>query len=248
MPETKYILILANSVRSQKHCVAGKVATPQADGNYDIGMEWIRLTDSRVPDGAVPYANTICPGKGSVRPLQLIKVELQDSCNDANHPEDWNFEPTLQWTWESSTTFASLPIVADNPPKIWHDGSASNSVLAGYVPKMPAPAATLYLIKAPDGWSFTFWKEWNSFENRNDVKRKLTFSYAGEYHEFSVTDKAFTSRHNIYNRATETRQTLTVPDPNNVYFCLSLTRLTPPDVNLRFSLHHYKICATIFEP
>jgi hypothetical protein len=138
--------------------------------------------------------------------------------------------------------------VADNPPKIWHDGSASNSVLAGYVPKMPAPAATLYLIKAPDGWSFTFWKEWNSFENRNDVKRKLTFSYAGEYHEFSVTDKAFTSRHNIYNRATETRQTLTVPDPNNVYFCLSLTRLTPPDVNLRFSLHHYKICATIFEP
>jgi hypothetical protein len=76
----------------------------------------------------------------------------------------------------------------------------------------------------------------------------LTFSYAGEYHEFSVTDKAFTSRHNIYNRATEMRQTLTVPDPNNVYFCLSLTRLTPPDVNLRFSLHHYKICATIFEP
>lgn len=88
MPEIKHILILANSVRSKKHCVAGKVATPLSGSDYDIGKDWIRLTDPRVPDGAVPYASTICPGKGSVRPLQLIKMELQGSCNDANHPED----------------------------------------------------------------------------------------------------------------------------------------------------------------
>ena len=244
MPETKHVLILANSVRSKKHCVAGKIAAPRADGNYDIGPGWVRLTDPRVPDGAVPYASTICPGKGSVRPLQIIKVALQGSCNDANHPEDWNFDPAQTWTFENSITFETLHIVADAPPGLWHDGSADNSVPAGYVPKMQTPAATLYLIKAPPGWSFSFWKEWNSFEQRSDVKRKLSFTYAGEYHEFSVTDKAFTNRHNIYNRATETHQSLVVPNPDNVYFCLSLTRLTPPD----FDRKHYKICATVFEP
>src|SRR5438874_2572132 len=111
MAETKFILILANSVRSQKHCVAGKIAVPQADGTYDIGNEWIRLTDPRVPDGAVPYTSTICPGNGSVRPLQLIKAVLQGSCNDVNHPEDWNFEPTQNWSFENSTTFEALTLV-----------------------------------------------------------------------------------------------------------------------------------------
>jgi SAM-dependent methyltransferase len=49
--------------------------------------------------------------------------------------------------------------VADNPPRIWHDGNGSNSVVAGHVPKMAAPAGTLCLIKAPAGWSFTFYEQ-----------------------------------------------------------------------------------------
>jgi hypothetical protein len=241
MAETKHLLILANSVRAKKHCVAGLLATHL--GEIDVSGKWIRLADPRDTDGAVPFASTICPGRGSVRPLQLIKVVLQGNCCDANHPEDWNFDPDQEWQYESTMDFTKLSSITQTPLRLWHDGTNNNSVNAGYVPQMGQGAATLYLIKAPAGWTFTFWKEWNKFEKRDDVKRKLSFNYAGQVHEFSVTDAAFTSRHSIYKRATETHQTLTVPNADNVYFCLSLTKLTP-----EFNRKHYKICATIFEP
>ena len=92
-----------------------------------------------------------------------------------------------------------------------------------------------------EGGGFTFTKTWNAFEKRHDVKRKLTFTYAGQPHEFSVTYIAFSTRHQIYDRATEEVQTLRSRNPN-VWFCLSLTKLTP-----EFSRKHYKICATLFE-
>jgi hypothetical protein len=131
--------------------------------------------------------------------------------------------------------------MADQPRILWDDGGENRSVAAGYVRKMANQAASLYLIRAPADWAFTYWKTWNAFEKRDEVKRKLTFSYAGRPHEFSVTDIAFSTRHHIYDRATEEIQTLRSGNPN-VWFCLSLTKLTP-----EFSRKHYKICATIFE-
>src|ERR1700728_4918115 len=97
MPEIKHVLILANSPRAGKHCVAGKVATPLASGKFNFGEQWIRLTDPRDPEGAVPYASTIYQGRGSVRPLHVVKVSLRGHCGDPDHPEDWYFEPDLRW-------------------------------------------------------------------------------------------------------------------------------------------------------
>jgi hypothetical protein len=45
MSETKYTLVLANSARAGKHRVAGRVATSLEGTNFDIGKDWIRLTD-----------------------------------------------------------------------------------------------------------------------------------------------------------------------------------------------------------
>src|SRR5438309_1866415 len=101
MSETKHILILANSARAGKHCVAGKLATPLKDGSYDVGNQWIRLSDPRdTQDGAVPYADTLCrPGRASVRPLDIVAVSLQAPCNDPNHPEDWFYDPARPWQY-----------------------------------------------------------------------------------------------------------------------------------------------------
>jgi len=240
--EEKHIIILANSARSGKHCVAGKELIPDGKGRYDIGP-WIRLTDPRESDGAVPAASTRYQSGGFARTFDVAKVPLQGHCEDADHPEDWFFEPTKPWTFVERGDPTVLPTLADNPKTVWHEGYEDKSVPAGYVRRMSANPATLYLIKAPVGWAFNYWKEWNSFLGRNKTVRQLLFTYANQSHEFSVTDTAFTSRHNIYNKATETQQTITARKPSEVFFCLSLTRLTPPD----FNRTHYKICATIFE-
>jgi hypothetical protein len=79
LAETKHILILANSARTKdKYCVAGKIATSRDDGTFDIQQHWIRLTDPRNAEGAVPYATTLCPGHGQIHPLDIIKLDLRE--------------------------------------------------------------------------------------------------------------------------------------------------------------------------
>ncbi len=243
MPETKHILILANSARAGKHCVAGKAVTPLPDGKFDVHSQWIRLNCSTDPEGAVPYVNTICQNHGSVRPLDIIKVTLLAHCNDPDHPEDWQYDHTQPWQFVSRVDPDCLNEIADAPEKIWHDHGDNKSVTAGYIPRMGAAAATLYLIKAPPGWTFTHWKESNQYGPMPKTFRRLEFSYAGTRHDFSVTDTEFTRRHNVYDKMQlYTHQTLPIPNPEKAFFCLSLTKLTP-----KFSREHYKICATIFE-
>ncbi|MGA2241394.1 MAG: hypothetical protein ABSH11_05090 [Verrucomicrobiota bacterium] len=244
MAETKHILILANSARAGKHCVAGKFVIPRGDSKFDVCQQWIRLNCPNEPEGAVPYINTICPNHGSVRPLDIVQVVLDAKCNDEDHPEDWNYDPSQRWEFAARFDPKNLSSIADTPDSIWHDGAQNNAVAAGYVRHMQGSPATLYLIKAPDNWVFAYWNEWNTFKGKDTTQRKLTFSYANQTHEFSVTDTAFTSRHKIYDKATSQSQTITARDLPNAFFCLSLTKLTPPD----FNRYHYKICATIFEP
>jgi hypothetical protein len=107
---------------------------------------------------------------------------------------------------------------------------------------MRPPPASLYLIKAPPGWTFQYFKEWNQHKGYDKKRRRLQFSFAGNYHDLSVTDPEFDLRFKLPGATSQwpsIPKTLTVPNPAGCYFCLSLT----PELNRK----HYKICATIFE-
>lgn len=214
------------------------------DGSYQA-ERWIRLNDPRDTDeGGVPYGDTCCrPGRAPLRPLDVIAVALQSPCNDLDHPEDWNYDPTRPWQYITSIEPRYLPTFTDTPAKIWHDGGDDRSVAAGFIPRMGSSAASLYLIKAPHGWSVTYWKEDSQYAPWPKTRRRLQFSYADARHDFSITDTAFIRRHMLFdNIEMYHRQTLQIPNPENTFFCLSLTKLSP-----NFSRAHYKICATIFE-
>lgn len=249
MPETKHIIILANSARAGKHCVAGKVATPLADGNFDVQSEWVRLTDpssdGAASEGAVPYAKTICLGHGQIKPLDIIEVELRGSCNNLNHPEDWYYEPASPWRFISRADKSCLPSIVDTPAQLWHDSQQPQSVQLGYVPTMTPQPSSICLIAAPSNMDFCFWKKSvpdanNPGQSKIKHVRELSFSYAGIYHEFSVTDPDFMKRHNIWTRMTDMAQLMRIQNASNYFLCLSL--------GLAFHGRHYKIGATIFEP
>lgn len=248
MAETKHILILANSEREGGRCIAGKLATPLEGESVDFGQQWIRLNNpGSSGSGAVPYVHTLChsPHRSAVRPLDIVKVTLLDQCNNPDHPEDWNYDPSVPWEWVGTANKDCLAAIVDTPPTLWHDGS-EKAVHAGYIRKMPQPAS-LYLINAPSGWSFEHFKEWNQHKGYDKKRRRLKMTFGGRYHDFSVTDSEFDRRFKLPGAASQwpdIPSKLTVPHPDSVYFCLSLTGLTPPD----FISHHYKICATIFEP
>jgi hypothetical protein len=247
MPKEKHIVILANSVRAKKYCVAGKVVSLKGSGKFDVG-EWIRFADPKDSQGAVSYVSTVCEVNGltrPVRPLDIVKVTFTGSCGNPDHPEDFFFDPLKRWQIIGKATHENLSELQDAPQTLWHDGTEAKSVPAGYVSKMGNDSASLYLIKAPKNWSFTFWKHQipdadNSGQMKTKQHRELSFQFNKRYHEFSVTDPEFTKRHKIYDRMTDMPQLLKVLDSTNVFFCLSLT----PE----FRKRHYKIAATIFEP
>jgi hypothetical protein len=156
MPEIKHILILANSIRPGGHCVAGKVATPLENGLYDVNERWIRLVDPDNPNGGVPYGCTVCQGSKVVRPLDMIKVVLLESCNNPDHPEDWYFDRSQPWQVESKFEKNCLPAIVDTPAALWHDGISSNAVSAGFVRAMKPHPFSICLILAPPKIDFSF--------------------------------------------------------------------------------------------
>jgi hypothetical protein len=247
MREVKYVAILANSVREKKRCVAGKEVFPRADGKYEIGP-WIRFADPNDPHGAVSRASTLCGFIGGVRaarPLDIVEAVFTGSCVNADHPEDCFFDTRRRWQIVDKLGYEKLRELQDCPVTLWNDGVKPNSVPAGYVRNMGRKAATLYLLKAPTGWSFAFWRseapdDASPGQMKERQHRVLSFRFGGMCHEFSVTDDEFNDRHKIFDRASGLRQLLTIPDSTNVFFCLSLT----PE----FRNRHYKIGATIFEP
>ena len=239
-------MILANSVRAKKYCVAGKEVFPKGNAEYDVG-KWIRFADPKDAQGAVSYASTVCELKGltrAVRPLDIVKATFTEPCGNLDHPEDFFFDSSKRWQVVGSATHEQLPDLQDTPETLWHDGGKSSSVPAGYVRNMGNAAASLYLVKAPKGWSFTFWKaQVPDYNNPGQMKlkyhRELSFQFGKRYHEFSVTDPEFTKRHRIYDRMTDSPQLLKGLDSTDVFFCLSLT----PELNKQ----QYKIAATVFE-
>jgi hypothetical protein len=246
MPEIKHILILANSEREGGRCIAGKLVARLEGDNLDVSPQWIRLNNpSSSKGGAVPWQHAKChPNGAPVRPLDIIKVSLLDQCNNPDHPEDWNYDPNVPWERVASAKIGCLTAILDTPQSLWHDGS-DKAVHAGYIRKMAQPAS-LYLIKAPNGWSFEHFKEWNQTEGYDKKRRRLKMIFGGKYHDFAVTDSEFDKRFKLPAAASHWPNSptlLAVPNADGVYLCLSLTGLTPPN----FISHHYKICATIFE-
>ncbi|PWU21968.1 MAG: hypothetical protein C5B50_00400 [Verrucomicrobia bacterium] len=241
MPESKLMIILANSARpGGMICVAGKELAPAEKGLLRIGS-WIRVAHPEQPQGALPLAATRYLKHGSAQLLDVARIPLTGHCGNADHPEDWWLNPRQPWEFVRKHPIQALPTLADNPVSLWHEGDEDKSVPAGYVRRMDKTAATLYLIKAPKGWTFTYGKEWNKQEQKEKVYRRLAFEYAGVQHEFSVTDRLFTTRYQVFERAQSNPQTLTIPNPEAAYFCLSLTQELPGHGK------QYKICATIFE-
>jgi hypothetical protein len=185
MSETKTIIILANSVRSGARCIAGKELLPREDGTFD-GGRWIRLADHGTKEGAVSARVAHCPGHGWVKTLDIVKVVLESPCNNPDHPEDWWLEPSQPWQFVERRTVADIPLLADHPPTIWY-AAESDAVPAGYVRAMGQQAASLYIVKAPEQWKFTYHKEYISFKGYNKKVRRLELTSGGQYHEFSVS-------------------------------------------------------------
>lgn len=234
-PVTKILLVLANSIKKYPdRCVAGLEMIPR-DGNFALG-KWIRPIDPNQPEGAIPFPRTVIGGR-SVCPLECVEMAFSGPAADPNHPEDWVLEPETDWRVVGKYDLSILDRLPDQAGDLWGTGSAASRQV-----RKGTSAVTLRLIKPRQSVFVEAFYEYDSFKEKDQLKKILTIRHENVDHLFSITDPLFVQRHGLYrgrvNKADTRRFEL---NPENLVIVASLT---PPLANG----FQYKIAAAILEP
>lgn len=166
----KTVVILANSVKHNQHCVAGKC--------IETG-EWIRPVST--PEGG-ELSNeqstfTNPHGKFIVKPMQKIIMDLDSHVPLIQQPENYLISPSL-WRQNYRITDAELLQLLDNPDSLWGQDSR---VPYSLIVQNRDINQSLYLVKVDD----------LHLSKNDEGKRRATFSYKNINYELPVTDPNF---------------------------------------------------------
>lgn len=232
--EYKRLLVLANSMKKDGRCVAGRLYS--ADALSQPGG-WCRPISDQGEGELFPKHMTL-EGNERLFPLDIVDVPVLRHANNAAHPEDWIVSGARWKRVEQVSPDAIVPLI-EKPLSLWlEDAHHPDRVSPSYFQRTSAHQS-LYLIR-PHRLRLRLWKEFNQFKGYNQKKTRVLFDYAGVEYNFSLTDPVATDRH--CKKFPEVDQPPIVspfPFGDNCVLCVSLT---PPFIGF-----HYKVVATVLE-
>ncbi len=180
MPYNAELVILANSIKFGKHCVAGKLVN---------SSQWIRLVSdtqgSELDNNHVIVSNQY--GNYPVKTLQKVWVNILSRVPLINQPENCLVDTNTCWQQNYKISFAQLNAYLDNPNSLWEEGDRlsyqaiqnQNIIIQN----------SLFLIKIYNLRLFT-----NEYQGR--VRPRAEFMYNNILYNFSVTDPNFNTLYN----------------------------------------------------
>ncbi len=114
----KTLVIFANSVKHQQHCVAGKDI---------LTKEWIRPVGDKngceLKDEQTKYQNKY--GKYLVKPLQKMNIEFLKKAPLKQQPENYIISNKI-WEQNYKIEREEIENFLDNPSNLWLDGISEN--------------------------------------------------------------------------------------------------------------------------
>ena len=176
MPAKK-LFVLANSVKKQNFCVAGKEILKQAGGNYHWGG-WIRPVSDH-DEGALNQLE--CRLQGSwreVRPLDVVQIPCLECENCSIQPENYRIDPGKPWVKTDTLKFENVSELIENPPSLWFQPDLDTDRVTPEHIKLLTKHQSLYLIK-PE--KFFIRVEYNQYKNMN--RARGCFEYNGVCYE-----------------------------------------------------------------
>ena len=166
------VVILANSVKHNKHCVAGKVVG---------SSQWVRVVSivngAALSDEQSKIRNVY--GTFNVKPLQKAIIELERPAPLLNQPENYLISDK-RWEQHYSINCHELTNYLDHPESLWGKNSSIQYEMI-YHQDIKIDQS-LYLVKITD----------LKLLNNNN-KRRASFTYNGNNYEMPVTDPNFGS-------------------------------------------------------
>jgi hypothetical protein len=232
------IVVLANSIKNNERCLAGKEIARTGE-HWRIGG-WIRPVGTAA-GAEVPVAlMRRCLGR-EPRLLEIIEVPFEKAVPLPDQPENWLLDNNERWNSVGDFPRTQIESLIDSPQLLWND-SGSRRVAKGFPQRMQQPAS-LYLIKPDEFVSIEVWAEPNPFEPPPAVKRhrQVRLRYGGVIHTLDITDLEFANKYYPNFPAPGAPRTkINLPHPNETLLCTSLT----PE----FRGHHYKLVAAFISP
>lgn len=165
------VVVLANSVKHQQHCVAGKCI---ANG------QWVRPVSNA--DGAeLSHAQALCKnpyGQFNVKPLQKVIMSFSTHAPLSHQPENYVIDGSV-WRQNFGISVGELDNYLDTPNDIWGgtDRVSHASIVSGHI----SIEQSLYLIAV---------ENLHLYKNQYD-RRRASFSYRGNNYDLAVTDPNF---------------------------------------------------------
>ena len=167
----KTIVVFANSIKYQKHCVAGKCI---------LTKQWVRpvsnIEGAELTNKQITYANKY--GRYLVKPKQKIEMSFISYAPIPHQPENYIID-NFQWKQRYKIEDSEISEYLDTPNSLW--GVYNKIPYSQIVSKEIIISQSLYLVKTKD---LTLYK---TEENR----RRASFNYNGKKYNFPVTDPNF---------------------------------------------------------
>ncbi|WP_083517889.1 dual OB domain-containing protein [Desulfomicrobium orale] len=175
------IVILANSIKHKKHCVAGKCVSTK---------KWIRPvsdeTGGALSRSQVAYQNPY--GIFIAKPLQKISIGLLRQVPLLHQPENYLIDNSV-WTQNFNIPYTGLSQFLDNPSDLWGTSDRVEYLSIDY--GLVQIIQSLYLVVVNN---LVFYKNINN-------KRRASFTYKENIYDLAVTDPNFDSHENNQYRS-----------------------------------------------
>lgn len=232
----KRLLILANSIKKNARCIAGREFAN--GGNGIIPGNWIRPISSIGEGELLPEHCSLASG-GMPGVLDVVKVPLTEAATDPGQPENWRIAPGVGWVRESTRDAAIVSGCTEAPESLWLEAGGRQDRISVSAQGARRPQFSIIIIR-PERFVVRLWREFNDYRGHEQRKMRGMFSYHNTKYALSMTDPVFTRRHCAdHPPIGAPPKILVLPGRGAFRLCVSLT---PP-----FNGYHYKVIATVFE-
>ena len=235
MPETKTVIVLANSVRSKPNaCVAGREITEETSGQRQYNA-WIRPVSPKTRGEVTLAERTLTNGR-EVALLDIVRMTFAGPQGDELQPENWVLSEGKNWEHIGRATDGDLKALVESPSGVWIQPDEGLDRVSTEFLKSSI-TQTLFLIQVP---YVTLHCRLDSFEGNPWKRRRAIFDYRGKRYDLAFTDPAIESRFDvrfppIHEKAFERR----IDGP--CYVCLSLAHEVRNN-------RHFKLVAALIDP
>ena len=252
----KRIVILANSIKNQNRCIAGRELW-HAQGAHRLG-KWVRPVTSAGHGEIALDQSTLTDGTQPAV-MDIIDVPLLDYADDPTQPENWHL--AVGKPWKRVTTVPGVPqaLLREAPANLWIEfNQDTDRISAAAVAAMTAPSAagaagnastnvgpaagsaSLYLIQ-PRRFRLVARTERDGPYGKEHRRRRAVFEYGRERYNLSVTDPTIDARYlDPFPTAKEGPRKVELPCGDDCLLCVSRTPVYEDGC-------HYKIVATVME-